>query len=70
MDKYRNRLRMATIALLCSLHIGFGLYARQVPLLICGSAGLVYVAMATTMRRYHSAKPAEAELPEGAAVRA
>ena len=47
MEHDRHKLRLATIALLCVLHIGFGLYARQLPLLICGAAGMAYAAVAT-----------------------
>ena len=50
MEKHQRKLRLATIVLLCVLHIGFGLYARQVPLLICGTVGMIYVAVAITMR--------------------
>ncbi len=51
MEKYQDKLRLATIVLLCLVQMGFGLYARQTPLLICGAAGMAYAAVATTMRR-------------------
>ncbi|MGO9111802.1 MAG: formylglycine-generating enzyme family protein [Thermoguttaceae bacterium] len=62
MEKYQDKLRLAAIVLLCLLHIGFGIYARQVPLLACGATGMVYAA-AATMGLYHSAKPVEAPSP-------
>ena len=51
MEKYQDKLRLALIVLLCVVHIGFGLYARQMPLLICGAAGLAYAAVAMAYAR-------------------
>ena len=44
MEKHQHKLRLATIVLLCLLHVGFGLYAGKLPLLACGAVGLVYAA--------------------------
>ena len=54
MEKHQDALRLATMVLFCALNIGFGLYARQVPMLISGAAGLVYAAVVTAMGLYHS----------------
>jgi iron(II)-dependent oxidoreductase len=67
MQKHQDKLRLAVIVLLCLLHIGFGLYARQMPLLICGAAGMVYAAVATVGLR-HAARPAAAASPFSAPV--
>jgi hypothetical protein len=48
MEKHRDKLRLALILLLSTLHVGFGLYAGQMPLLFCGAAGMAYVAVAVT----------------------
>ena len=48
MEKHRNKLRLATIVILCLLNIGFGLYAWQMPMLIGGVAGMAYAALAAT----------------------
>ena len=62
MEQYRDKARLSMIVLLCLLHIGFGLYAGQVPLMGCGATGIVYVA-ATTMGLCNSVKPMEARRP-------
>ena len=54
MERHRNKLRLATIVLLCSLNIGFGLYAWQMPMLIGGAVGMAYVVMATATGLYAS----------------
>ena len=48
MERHRNKLRLAAMALLCVLNIGFGLYAWQVPMMISGAAGMAYTAVAAT----------------------
>ena len=63
MEKHQDTLRRTTIAVFCLLCIGFGLYAWQMPMLIGGVLGMVYTAVATTMRLRYSAQPAEAPLP-------
>jgi hypothetical protein len=60
MDKHQDKLRLTAIVLLCLLHAGFGLYAGQTPLLICGAAGMVYAAVAAA-GSCRAAKPAAAE---------
>ncbi len=67
MEHDRHKLRLATIALLCVLHIGFGLYARQLPLLICGAAGMAYAAVAT-VKRCRAARPAGTMYPWSSAL--
>ncbi len=62
MEKHQDKIRLATIVLLCLLNIGFGLYAWQMPMLIVGAAGMVYAAVATTRGLHHSVKPVEAPL--------
>jgi iron(II)-dependent oxidoreductase len=56
------RLRLATIVLAGLVNIGFGLYARQMPLLLAGAAVMAYGAVAA-VRLLHSAGPAETPLP-------
>ncbi len=46
MKTYQDKLRFATIVLFCLLNVGFGLYAWQMPMLIGGAAGMVYVTVA------------------------
>ncbi|MGA2259035.1 MAG: formylglycine-generating enzyme family protein [Thermoguttaceae bacterium] len=65
MEKHQDTLRRATIVLFCLVCIGFGLYARQIPMLIGGAVGMVYTAVATTLGICHSAKPADVPLPSG-----
>jgi iron(II)-dependent oxidoreductase len=62
MEKHQDKLRLAMIVVLCLLHIGFGLYAGQVPLLACGATGMVYVA-AVTMGLCGSTRPVEVPSP-------
>lgn len=50
MEKHQRRLRLASLALLCLVNLGFGLYALQMPMLISGAAGAAYAAVAATMR--------------------
>ena len=69
MEKHQDKLRLAAIVLLCLINIGFGLYARQMPMLIGGTAGVVYAAV-VAVRRNHFAKPAYVELTRCEAVRA
>jgi len=52
MERHQNKLRLASIVLLCSLSIGFGFYAGQMPMLISGAAGMAYATVATTMGLY------------------
>ena len=49
MEKYQDKLRIATIVLFCLLNLGFGFYAGQTSMLIGGGAGMVYAAVATAM---------------------
>ena len=44
--------------------MGFGLYAWQVPLLICGAAGMIYATWRWGMGLCPTAKPANAELTD------
>jgi hypothetical protein len=46
MEKYQDKLRLATIVLFCLINLGFGLYAWQMPMLIGGAGGLVYATAA------------------------
>jgi hypothetical protein len=46
MERHRSKLRYGTIVLFCFLNLGFGLYAGQVPMLVAGGIGLVYVTWA------------------------
>ena len=48
MGKHIDKLRYASIVLLCLVNLGFGLSAAQVPMMLGGYAGLVYVATAVT----------------------
>ena len=67
MEKHRDQLRLATILLAGLLNMGFGLYAWQMPLLLGGTLGMTYAAMAT-MELYRSVKPAVAPLPASGPV--
>jgi gamma-glutamyl hercynylcysteine S-oxide synthase len=66
----RDRLRLATIVLFCLINIGFGLYAWQMPLLLGGAVGMVYVTVAIAMGAYQPAESAEARQPEAMSVTA
>jgi hypothetical protein len=44
MEKHQDKLRQLSIILLCGLNIGFGLRGGQVPMVVAGAIGLVYVA--------------------------
>ncbi len=64
MQRHQDKLRCATIGLLCLLCIGFGLYAWQLPMLIGGAVGIVYTAVATTLALCHAdPPPVETPLP-------
>ena len=52
MEKHRNKLRLASMVLLCSLSIGFGFYAWQMPMLISGMAGMAYAAVSAALGMY------------------
>lgn len=54
MNNLQNKMRLATIVLLCALNIGFGYYAWQLPMLISGAAGMAYATVATSMGMYAS----------------
>jgi hypothetical protein len=62
MEKHQDKLRLAAIALFCLLNIGFGFYAWQMPMLLGGAGGLVYVAVAALPGRNRAAKSAETPL--------
>ena len=64
MEKHQHKLRLAAIALLSALNIGFGLYAWQSSLLIGGAAGMVYATLAMGMGLCPTAKPANAGLTD------
>ena len=48
MKEHQNKLRLATIVLLCALNISFGFYAWQLPMFVSGAVGMTYAALATT----------------------
>jgi hypothetical protein len=47
MENHQDKLRHLTIILLCGLNIGFGLRGAQMPMVLAGAVGLVYVAAMT-----------------------
>jgi hypothetical protein len=51
MEKYQEHLRQLAIILLCGLNIGFGLRGGQMPMVLAGAVGLVYVAAITVGSR-------------------
>jgi hypothetical protein len=55
MEKHRDKLRLATIALLCFVNVGFGFIARQPPMLLAGAVGLNYVILTGAALREHAA---------------
>ena len=62
MEKHRDKLRYASIVALCLVNLCFGLSAAQVPMILGGTVGLVYVA--TTVARVGGAAAAPVELPQ------
>ena len=62
MEAHRDKLRLATIVLFCLVCIGFGLYAWQMPMLLGGAVGMLYVAI-VMIRLSRSAQPVETPLP-------
>jgi hypothetical protein len=51
MEKHQDKLRHLAIILLCGLNIGFGLRGWQIPMVLAGAIGLVYVAAMTMTSR-------------------
>jgi hypothetical protein len=62
MEKHRDKLRYASIVALCLINLCFGLRAAQIPMILGGMVGLVYVA--TTAAKIGSPAPASGELPQ------
>ena len=46
MEKHRSKLRIVSIVLACLINMGFGLYAGQTPMLLCGALGMIYAGSA------------------------
>jgi hypothetical protein len=61
MEKYQEHLRQLAIILLCGLNIGFGLRGAQMPMVLAGAIGLVYVAAMTV--RGHAGPGGALEAP-------
>jgi hypothetical protein len=62
MEKHQDKLRQLTIILLCGLNIGFGLRGAQVPMVVAGAIGLVYVAVTALRGRAGPSGAIEAPL--------
>jgi hypothetical protein len=60
MNNFQEKLRVAAVGLLCSSHLGFGIYAGSTAMMVCGTAGLVYTAWAMNRIR----RAARGEKPE------
>ncbi len=46
MEKFQDKLRLATVVVFCLVNLGFGLYAWQMPMLFGGAAGMIYATVA------------------------
>lgn len=62
MEKHQNKLRYASIVALCLVNLCFGLSAAQIPMILGGTVGLVYVA--TTVAKVGAPAAAAVELPQ------
>jgi hypothetical protein len=62
MQKHQENLRQLSIILLCGLNIGFGLRGGQMPMVLAGAVGLVYVAAMTLGSRARPGRVIEAPL--------
>jgi hypothetical protein len=56
MATFQDKLRLTTIFLFCLLNLGFGLHGGQMPMLLGGALGLVYVVTVATTGRGRPAK--------------
>jgi hypothetical protein len=59
MEKHRDKLRYASIVLLCLLNLGFGISVVHPPMVLGGAIGLIYVATAATKGRGAADSPIE-----------
>jgi hypothetical protein len=62
METHQDKLRHLTIILLCGLNIGFGLRGGQLPMVVAGAIGLVYVAGMVLDSRARPSRAIEAPL--------
>jgi hypothetical protein len=62
MEKHQDKLRTLVIILLCGLNIGFGLRGAQLPMVVAGAIGLVYVAVVGLGSRARPGRAIEAPL--------